>query len=207
MKLGAARQQAPTAWRLVEVELGQAAGTFTLSARSRQAQAGASARRPLPACAPISPKPIRRSSGVLSAARRGGRGVQEPQRRSRHPADLPSGRAAHRSAHLHRLPRLLPARHAGPAVVQPCAGLTPRSVLEKFAAVQMIDVHVPTTDGRELLLTRYTQPERELQLLLETLQARPTGSIDRRKSAPLKPLRRQPCSADLGRCTRDYSTG
>jgi hypothetical protein len=30
--------------------------------------------------------------------------------------------------------------------------LTPRSVLEKFAAVQMIDVHLPTTDGRELLL-------------------------------------------------------
>jgi hypothetical protein len=37
-------------------------------------------------------------------------------------------------------------------------GLTPRSVLEKFAAVQMIDVHMPTTDGRELLLTRYTEP-------------------------------------------------
>jgi hypothetical protein len=29
-------------------------------------------------------------------------------------------------------------------------GLTPRSVLERFAAMQMIDVHVPTTDGREL---------------------------------------------------------
>ena len=26
-------------------------------------------------------------------------------------------------------------------------GLTPRSVLEKFAAMQMIDVHLPTTDG------------------------------------------------------------
>jgi hypothetical protein len=35
-------------------------------------------------------------------------------------------------------------------------GLTPRSVLDKFAAVQMIDVHVPTTDGRELQLVRYT---------------------------------------------------
>src|SRR5215472_504862 len=38
-------------------------------------------------------------------------------------------------------------------------GLTPRSVLEKFAAMQMIDVHLPTTDGRELVLTRYTEPE------------------------------------------------
>jgi hypothetical protein len=49
-------------------------------------------------------------------------------------------------------------------------GLTARSALEKFAAVQMIDVHLPTTDGRELLLTRYTQPEPELQLLLRQLK-------------------------------------
>jgi len=51
-------------------------------------------------------------------------------------------------------------------------GLTARSVLEKFAAVQMIDVHVPTTDGRELVLTRYTQPEPELQLLIQQLKLR-----------------------------------
>jgi transposase len=49
-------------------------------------------------------------------------------------------------------------------------GLTVRSALEKFAAVQMIDVHLPTTDGRELLLSRYTQPEPELQLLLAQLK-------------------------------------
>jgi hypothetical protein len=49
-------------------------------------------------------------------------------------------------------------------------GLTPRSAIEKFATVQMIDVHVPTTDGRELLLTRYTEPEPELKLLLEKLR-------------------------------------
>ena len=49
-------------------------------------------------------------------------------------------------------------------------GLTARSALEKFAAVQMIDVHLPTTDGRELMLTRYTQPERELQLLIQQLR-------------------------------------
>lgn len=34
----------------------------------------------------------------------------------------------------------------------------------------MIDVHVPTTDGRELVLTRYTQPEPELQLLINQLK-------------------------------------
>ena len=49
-------------------------------------------------------------------------------------------------------------------------GLTPRSAIEKFAAVQMIDLHVPTTDGRELLLTRYTEPEPELILLLDKLK-------------------------------------
>jgi len=49
-------------------------------------------------------------------------------------------------------------------------GLTPRSVLQKFAAVHMIDVYVPTTDGRELSLTRYTQPEPELRLLLDKLK-------------------------------------
>lgn len=49
-------------------------------------------------------------------------------------------------------------------------GLTARSALEKFAAVQMIDVHLPTTDGREILLTRYTQPEPELKLLIDRLK-------------------------------------
>lgn len=49
-------------------------------------------------------------------------------------------------------------------------GLSTRRALEKFAAVQMVDVHIPTTDGRELWLTRYTQPEPELKLLLERLR-------------------------------------
>jgi hypothetical protein len=49
-------------------------------------------------------------------------------------------------------------------------GLTPRSVLEKFAAVQMIDVHLPTTDGRKVIMSRYTQPEPELQVLLDQLR-------------------------------------
>ena len=52
-----------------------------------------------------------------------------------------------------------------------CAsGLTPRAVLEKFSAMQMLDVHLPTTDGREIILTRHTQPEKDLQLLLDQLR-------------------------------------
>jgi hypothetical protein len=35
-------------------------------------------------------------------------------------------------------------------------GLTPRALLEKFAAIQMLAVHFPTTDGRELIVCRYT---------------------------------------------------
>jgi hypothetical protein len=49
-------------------------------------------------------------------------------------------------------------------------GLTPRAVLEKFAAIPMVDVHLPTTDGREIILTRYTQPEPDVDLLLRQLK-------------------------------------
>lgn len=49
-------------------------------------------------------------------------------------------------------------------------GLTPRAVLEKFSAMQMIDVYLPTSDGRTIILSRYTQPETELQLLLNQLK-------------------------------------
>jgi transposase len=71
-------------------------------------------------------------------------------------------------------------------------GLTARSVLEKFCAVQMIDVHVPTTDARELTLTRYTQPEPELQLLLEKLKLalppQPPPKIAAAQVAPATPV-------------------
>jgi transposase len=48
-------------------------------------------------------------------------------------------------------------------------GLTPRAVLEKMSAMQMVDVRVPTTDGRLLILPRYTQPEKEHRMLLHEL--------------------------------------
>jgi hypothetical protein len=43
-------------------------------------------------------------------------------------------------------------------------------VIAKFKTLQMVDVHVPTTDGRELILSRYTQPEAEHRMLLDQLQ-------------------------------------
>jgi hypothetical protein len=51
-------------------------------------------------------------------------------------------------------------------------GLTPAEVLAKFKTMQMVDVHVPTDDGRELVLTRYTQPEPEHRVLLDLLKLR-----------------------------------
>jgi transposase len=49
-------------------------------------------------------------------------------------------------------------------------GLMPRTVFEKLATVQMLDVRIPTTDGRELLLTRHTEPSRDVNLLLNALK-------------------------------------
>ncbi len=56
------------------------------------------------------------------------------------------------------------------ACLRPLApGLTPRSLLDKFAAIQMLNVHFPTTDGRELVFCRYTQPEKDHKMLLAQL--------------------------------------
>jgi transposase len=49
-------------------------------------------------------------------------------------------------------------------------GLTPSQVLEKLASIQMIDVWIPTCDGRWLVLPRYTQPAKDLALLMEKLK-------------------------------------
>jgi hypothetical protein len=67
-------------------------------------------------------------------------------------------------------------------------GLMPRVVLEKLAALQMLDVIVPTTDNRELLLVRRTEPDRDVALLLDrlgrSLPAQPPPKI-RTPAAPL----------------------
>jgi len=62
---------------------------------------------------------------------------------------------------LHATLRNIARRHA--------AGLTARAVLDKLAAIQMIDVHLPTTDGKQIVLSRYTQPEQDVALLLKQL--------------------------------------
>lgn len=49
-------------------------------------------------------------------------------------------------------------------------GLTPRAVLDTLAPIQMLDVTFPTTDGRRLVMPRYTQPTPEQKLLLHQLR-------------------------------------
>jgi len=49
-------------------------------------------------------------------------------------------------------------------------GLTPTAVMEKLATIQMIDVWIPTVDGRWLILPRYTQPEKDTKILLQKLK-------------------------------------
>jgi transposase len=54
--------------------------------------------------------------------------------------------------------------------LQPAApGLSPKAVLEQLAAIKMVDVCLPTSDGRWLIMPRYTEPEPEQQMLLEKL--------------------------------------
>ena len=65
-------------------------------------------------------------------------------------------------------------------------GLTPRVVLEKLATMQMIDVELPTTDDRVVVLSRYTEPEKDQLLLLRQLKlqlpAQPPPKITARSS-------------------------
>src|SRR5437879_3534878 len=67
-------------------------------------------------------------------------------------------------------------------------GLTPRSVLEKFTTIQMLDVHLPTDDQRTVILSRYTHPETDVQVLLYRLKLQlppqPPPKITQTKTAP-----------------------
>ena len=58
-------------------------------------------------------------------------------------------------------------------VIHVCAGRSSivwPEALDKFKTMQMVDVHIPTTDGRELLMSRYTQPEAEHRMLLDQMR-------------------------------------
>lgn len=170
MKLGAARQQSPGAWRLVEVQVDAAAATFTYRLRKDK---------------------------LRQRRRREGRYLLRSNLTETDPAvvwsyylQLVQVEQAFRT--LKGDLAIRPIFHQDPARIEAhifvsflayclhvtlgrwlhglAPGLTSRSVLEKFAAIQMVDVHIPTTDDRTLILQRYTHPELELRLLLDRLK-------------------------------------
>jgi hypothetical protein len=170
LKLGAAQQQSPSAWRLVQMEIPEREGPLQFSLRKDRLR-----------------KVRRREGRYLLRTNLVGREpaqmwefytqlVQVEEAFKNLKGDLAIRPIFHQKekrieAHIfvaflayalhvtlrRRLRNLAP-------------GLTSRSVLEKFSAVQMIDVHLPTTDGRKVILTRYTQPEPELEILLQQLR-------------------------------------
>lgn len=77
---------------------------------------------------------------------------------------------------LHATLRNLARRHAG--------GLTARSILDKLSEIEMIDVELPTTDGREIILSRYTEPASDVALLLNRLGFTLPGQSPPRIRAP-----------------------
>lgn len=170
MKLGAARARAPTAWRLVEIEMEKAGAGFSYALNRQKL------RR------------VRRREGRYLL--RTNLTENDPALLWQYYTQLVAVEEAFRNLKgdlairpvFHQDERRVEA-HIFIAFLAYCLqvtlqrrlhalapGLTARSALEKFAAVQMIDVHLPTTDGRELLLTRYTEPDPELRLLLQQLR-------------------------------------
>jgi transposase len=170
MKLGAARARAPTAWRLVDIAMDQQSARFSYTLNRQKL------RR------------IRRREGRYLL--RTNLTENDPALLWQYYTQLVAVEQAFKNLKgdlairpiFHQEQRRIEA-HIFIAFLAYCLqitlqrrlhvlapGLTARSALEKFAAVQMIDVRLPTTDGRELLLTRYTQPEPELRLLIQQLK-------------------------------------
>jgi Transposase DDE domain len=111
MRLGAARKEARTAWRLIAIDV--AADSATLSYRLDRAKLRQARRREGGYLLRTNlTDEIRRGCGACTSRSSASRRRPIPQGRPRHSADLPPGRGAHRGAYLHRLPRLLPPRHA-----------------------------------------------------------------------------------------------
>lgn len=169
MKLGAARHQYPAAWRLVEIEVDDKDATFGYRLKRdklrqvRRREGRYLLRTNLTASDPAQlwryyiqltqvEEAFKNLKGDLAI-----RPIYH-QNESRIEAHIFIAFLAY-CLHVTLAQKLKP----------PAPGLTPRSVLEKFSAVQMIDVEIPTTDGRTISLTRYTEPERELHLLLKCL--------------------------------------
>ena len=169
MKLGAARAKAPSAWRLLDIKVDPRTAAFTYALNRKK---------------------------LRQARRREGRYLLRTNLRGHDPAELwrfyiqlVEVEAAFKNLKddlqlrpiYHQLEERVEA-HIFVAFLAYCLhvtlrarlrplapGLTPRAVLDKLAAIQMLDVHFPTTDGRTLILSRYTEPNVDQKLLLQRL--------------------------------------
>jgi transposase len=169
MKLGAARAKAPAAWRLLDIAIDpkEAAFSYRLNrGRLRQAR--------------------RREGRYLLRTNLSGK---DPAQLWKFYIQLVEIEAAFKALKddlglrpiYHQLEQRIEA-HIFIAFLAYClhvtlrarlrplaAGLTPRAVLDKFAAIQSLDVHFPTTDGRTLIFNRYTEPNADQWMLLDRL--------------------------------------
>jgi len=192
MKLGSAKTKAPGAWQLVELDIDEQAPKFTYQLnRKKLRQVRRREGRYLLRTNLTETDPVKLWNYYLQLVQ-----VEEAFRTLK--SDLAIRPIFHQDeqrieahvfiAFLAYCLYVTLARRLKPLA----PGLTARSALEKFAAMQMVDVHVPTTDGRELCLTRYTQPEPELAVLLERLQltlpTQPPPKITAAQAASAQPL-------------------
>jgi transposase len=185
MKLGAARQQAPSAWRLVNIKLARARRR-----KGKKRPAKTRKKKPLLEFSLRKDKlrEVRRREGRYllrtNLTEKPGVELWEFYLQLTHveeafknlKGDLglrPFYHQKHSRIEAHIFVAFLAyclQVTLGRRLRELAPGLTPRSVLEKFKTMQMLDVHVPTTDDRELILTRYTQPEPDQRMLLEKLK-------------------------------------
>src|SRR5580704_14379320 len=170
MKLGAARSKARAAWRLIDIDIAPSGTAFSFALNREK---------------------------LRQVRRREGRYLLRTNLGDRDPADLwqfyvqlteveaafknlkddlqlrPIHHQVEHRVEAHIFVAFLAyCLHATlRARLKPLApGLTSRAVLDKMAAVQMLDVHFPTTDGRMLILSRYTELNADQKLLLKQLK-------------------------------------
>jgi Transposase DDE domain len=194
MKLGAARGQARAAWRLIDIEVAPHSATFSFALNRKKL------------------RQVRRREGrYLLRTNLCGR---EPAQLWQFYIQLVEVEAAFKTMKddlqlrpiYHQLEERIEA-HIFVAFLAYCLhvtlrarlkplapGLTPRAVLDKFAAIQMLDVHFPTTDGRTLILSRYTELTADQKLLARHLKLDLPPQPPPRITAPEK-IARLPANA------------
>jgi len=169
MKLGAARAEAPAAWRLIDITVSDHAATFSVALNRKNLRS------------------VRRREGrYLLRTNLSG---QDPAQLWQFYIQLVEIEAAFKTMKddlqlrpiFHQLEQRIEA-HIFVAFLAYCLhvtlrarlkplapGLSPRAVLDKLAAVQMLDVQLPTTDRRTLVMSRYTELNADQKLLVKGL--------------------------------------